>query len=179
MNQQLNDYNSANIVILGISGGNGLGNVNTSKIKKVYGIDANRKYLKVCRDRYPELTGVLELLCCDLNNTNITLPNSDILICNLIIEYLGMDRFLELVKNNKKYINIVSCVIQKNNSNSFVSSSGLESAFEPISTIHHDINADELINAFSKISFNCIKYVDYPLPNGKEFIRMDYGTKID
>lgn len=172
--QQLNDYDHTNTAILGIAGGNGLENIDITTTKKVYGIDINIEYLAMCRERYPQLSNVLELIYCDLNDINIILPFSNILICNLIVEYLGVYKFTELIKNNRENINIVSCVIQKNNNNSFVSSSGLSSEFDPLMSIHNDIDRDELLNSFINTGFQCIKNLVYPLPNGKEFIRIDF-----
>jgi hypothetical protein len=50
----------------------------------------------------------------------------------------------------------------------------LTSAFDPILTIHHDIKGDDLVDEFLKIGFCCKKKMEYPLPNGKEFIRIDF-----
>jgi len=172
--QQLSDYIHNNVVILGIAGGNGLENIDINTTKKVYGIDINSSYLDCCKDRYPKLAGILELICCDLSNTNTILPSSDILICNLIIEYLEADNFVELIKNNSSNVNMVSCVIQKNNNNNFVSSSNLTSALEPILSIHNDIREDHLKDEFLRVGFICKREMEYPLPNGKEFIRIDF-----
>lgn len=176
--EQLNDYVHSKVAILGVAGGNGLEHIDTVNTQKVYGIDVNRQYLDACKTRYPQLNNILEFICCDLNNTDTLLPDSDILICNLIIEYLGENKFVELIRNNKDNLNIVSCVIQRNNKNGFVSNSNLASAFDPILSIHHDIETEKLLNEFSKIGFNCIKKRSYPLPNGKEFIRMDFKENI-
>lgn len=173
--QQLNDYVHKNVTILGVAGGNGLEYVNRASTEKVYGIDINKEYLGMCRMRYPQLDNILELICCDLSDTNTVLPYSNILICNLIIEYLGVNKFIELVKNNRENLNIVSCVIQKNNNNGFVSSSSLTSAFDPLMSIHNDIDRDELLNSFINAGFLCIKNLVYSLPNGKEFIRIDFN----
>ena len=105
--EQLNDYKNTDVTILGIAGGNGLENIDISRTKKVYGIDVNKKYLVICKDRYSDLTTI----------------------------------------------------------------------FDQILPIHHDINADELLNAFKKADFKCMKEMVYPLPNGKEFIRMDFKNE--
>lgn len=175
--QQLFDYNHEIVVILGIAGGNGLENIDIYSTKKVYGIDINTRYLRFCKDRFPQLAGILELISCDLANTSTILPFSDILICNLIIEYLGVDKFIELIDNNRNNVKVVSCVIQKNNNNNFISSSNQTTAFESIHSIHHDIDGDNLVNEFIKLGFSCKKRIDYPLPNGKEFIRLDFIKK--
>jgi hypothetical protein len=148
-------------------------NIDSTSTKNVYGIDINREYLDMCKKRFPQLDNVLELICCDLSDINTVLPFSNILICNLVIEYLGINKFIKLINNNRENINIVSCVIQKNNNNSFISCSSLTSAFDPLMSIHNDIDKDELLNVFLTVGFHCIKGLVYSLPNGKEFIRID------
>ena len=172
--QQISRTDNTNIAILGVAGGNGLCNIDITKTRKVYGIDVNREYLEICKKRYPKLSNVLELICCDLSNPNTILPFSDILICNLIIEYLGVAGFTDLIINNKENINVISCVIQENNNNDFVSSSGLSSAFSPLLSIHNDIDGAELIKSLLKVGFHCTKNSRYPLPNGKNFVQMDF-----
>ncbi len=172
--QQLNDYASTNVVIMGITGGNGLDHIDTGRTKKVYGIDINREYLDICKRRYKQLGSVLELICCDLSDTDVVLPFSNILICNLIVEYLGIDKFIELISNNKEKVEIISCTIQLSNRTGFVSKSSLSSAFEPLMSIQHDIDPEALIQKLLDAGFCCMLKLTYPLPNGKEFIRMDF-----
>lgn len=172
--EQITDYVHTNILIMGVAGGNGLEHIDISTTEKVFGLDVNSQYLDKCKERYPQLTNILELICCDLNNSDAVLPYSDIMISNLIIEYIGANKFVELIRNNKDNVNVISCIIQKNNNNDFVSNSDLTSFLEPLVSIHHDIDAENLLNEFLKIGFKCIKKMYYPLPNGKEFIRIDF-----
>ncbi|AHF07387.1 hypothetical protein [Desulfitobacterium metallireducens] len=173
--EQIENYVHTNVLILGVAGGNGLEHIDISSTEKVFGLDINSQYLDMCKERYPHLTGILELVCCDLNNSDVLLPYSNIMICNLIIEYIGVNKFIELISNNKDNVNVISCVIQKNNNNDFVSNSKLTSSLELLISIHHDIDSENLFNKFLKIGFVCIKKNSYLLPNGKELIRMDFG----
>lgn len=172
--EQINDYIHKNVLILGVAGGNGLEHMDISSTEKIFGLDINSQYLNTCKERYLQLTDILELVCCDLNNSEIVLPYSDIMICNLIIEYIGVNKFLDLIRNNYENINVISCIIQKNNNIDFVSNSNLASSLDLLVAIHHDIDAINLLNEFLKIGFKCINNMSYPLPNGKEFIRMDF-----
>jgi len=174
--QQLTRYKHSKVAILGIAAGNGLENIDRNSTEKVYGFDVNSKYLDICKQRYLHFEDILELICCDLSDVQTKLPNTNILICNLIIEYLGIENFVKLIRNNKKNVEIISSVIQKNNNSCFVSSSNLYSAFDPILTIHNDINDRNLIDAFEEIEFDCIQKEMYPLPNGKELIRIDFSN---
>lgn len=171
--QQLADYSPSAVAILGVAGGNGLDKINKDMTKKVYCIDVNRKYLDACKSRYSYLGEILEFICCDLGSNEAILPLSDLHICNLIIEYLGEEKFARLVLNSRDNVNIVSCVIQKNNDVSFVSPTEQASAFEPIMSVHKDIDEKILMEALCDIGFNCIKNKRYELPNGKEFLRLD------
>lgn len=172
--EQINDYIHTNVLILGVAGGNGLEYIDILSTEKIFGLDINSQYLDICKERFPQLSDILELVCCDLNNSEILLPYSDIVICNLIIEYIGVNKFVELIKNNYKNVNIISCIIQKNNGNDFVSNSNLASSLDQLVAIHHDIDAINLLNEFIKIGFKCINKMSYALPNGKEFIRIDF-----
>jgi len=172
--EQIKDYVHTNVLILGIAGGNGLEHIDISSTEKIFGLDINSQYLDMCEERYPHLTDILELVCCDLNNSDVVLPYSNIMICNLIIEYIRVNKFVELIRNNKDNINVISCIIQKNNNNDFVSNSNLSSSLELLVSIHHDIDTENLLNEFLKLGFKCIKKMPYPLPNGKAFIRIDF-----
>lgn len=176
--QQLTDYNPSTIAILGVAGGNGLDKINNEITEKVYCIDVNRKYLDVCKSRYTNLLGILEFVCCDLSSIDTVLPFSDIHICNLIIEYLGEEKFAKLILNSIDNVHIVSCVIQKNNEISFVSPTNQALEFQPIMSIHNDIDGKKLTEVLCDINFNCIKNTCYELPNGKKFLRMDFQKVI-
>ncbi len=172
--EQLTDYNSTTVSILGIAGGNGLDIINNAVMKKIYCIDVNGKYLEAVKIRYSCLLDVLEFICCDLTNNDVILPVSDLYICNLIIEYLGIETFAKLLKRSWYNMNKVSCVIQKNNAIDFVSPTNDAAAFNPILSIHHDIHENNLIRALEVIGLTCINRKNYSLPNNKEFIRMDF-----
>lgn len=157
-----------------MAGGNGLDNIDILITQKVYAVDINKNYLDICKERYQNLGSTLETLCVDLTDDAMVLPYTNLLICNLIIEYIGENEFISIIDKNKINIDVVSCVIQKNNDNSFISNSELNSHFEPILFIHHDIDENKLKHLFSTIKFSCVKDKKYILPNGKEFIRMDF-----
>lgn len=173
--EQLQDNDQSLVGILGAASGNGLLNIDLSQTQRVYAIDINEKYLKVCKERYSGLGDTLETLKLDLSDAKVVLPSTKLLICNLIIEYLGEEQFISMIDRNKDKLGVVSCVIQRNLNNSFVSTSELTSHFDPIVSIHHDINENKLKFLFLSIGFKCIKHKEYTLPNGKEFIRLDFS----
>lgn len=100
------------VMILGIAGGNGLEHVVGRGFKRVYGVDINPDYLQQCKKRYPQLDGVLECICADLTISDTVLPHADLLIANLLIEYIGYECFCRTVTQVRP--RCVSCVIQIN-----------------------------------------------------------------
>ena len=174
MKEQFQDNKHENVGVLGVAGGNGLNNIDISNVRKVFAIDVNREYLNVCRERYDYMGEILETICRDINDKEFCFPKTDLIVCNLIIEYIREEQFVAIVERNKENIKLISCVIQDNEKNSFVSDSEYSSHFTPITSINHDINDNKLKNLFAKIGFNCIKTKNYNLPNNKSFIRMDF-----
>lgn len=172
---QIYKYKISTIAILGIAGGNGLEFIDNSQIKTVYGIDINQNYLDVCKEKYKNLKDCLVLKKLDLSNLSNDLPKVDIVIANLFIEYIGIDIFIkQLSKNLPQY---VSCVIQKNSDDNFVSDSPYLKAFDEISLLHKDIEKTSLVKAMSTIGYSLILSEEYLLPNMKKFIRLDFVNK--
>lgn len=168
---QLNTYKVKTAMILGIAGGNGLEHAN--HLDKVYGVDVNPQYLQKCMDRYPQLEGVLETICVDLLCDNLQLPNAELLVANLLIEYIGYECFQKVVGHVKpKYI---SCVIQINTDDSFVSDSPYLHVFDCLEEVHHQMEEQELVRCMQKIGYQKGKIEERKLPNGKKFVRIDFA----
>ncbi|KQO00615.1 hypothetical protein ASF12_17785 [Paenibacillus sp. Leaf72] len=113
--------------------------------KKIYGFDINKDYLNACQKRYSYMGNTLELVHCDICDPTFTLPKTDLLIANLIIEYVGDASFVSLINQNRNQVEVVSCTIQKNQADSFVSQSNYISAFDPLLSIAHDVDAKKII----------------------------------
>lgn len=175
MKEQIDRYPICSLSILGIAGGNGLEHVNSYKIKQVYGIDINNSYLEVCKGRYPYLSDVFIGMCIDLSNPKESLPESELVIANLFIEYVGLDIFTSKLK--EAHPNYVSCVIQENRENQFVSNSPYEDSLNTLANIHIVINKEELISSMKKIKYIPTLIEEYHLPNGKLFHRIDFELK--
>ena len=121
-------------MILGIAGGNGLEHIQKDRFDKIYGIDINSFYLQTVVQRYSELNSLLECLCIDLLNETDKLPKVDMVIANLLIEYIGYDCFQKaIVQTSPKY---VSCIIQINMEDSWVSDSPYLHAFDGLEQVH-------------------------------------------
>jgi hypothetical protein len=172
MHDQLDRYDVSTAMILGVAGGNGLEHIDADKYEVVYGVDVNAKYLETCRQRYSHLETHFKVLCLDLTDLSLSLPKSDLVIADLVIEYIGYDAFAcHIQRVCPKYISVV---IQVNRGDGFVSDSPYLQAFDRVAEIHHQIEGAELVSILDGIGYSCILSEEYPLPNGKLFLRYDF-----
>lgn len=173
MKKQFGDYPVRTATVLGIAGGNGLEHVSTDKFEKVYGVDINEEYLKAVKERYKDLSGILECLHIDLISECGKLPHSDLVIANLLIEYIGYEAFQKAVKRiDPKY---VSCVIQINTGDAqWVSNSPYLHAFDRLDEVHCQMEENALIASMKDTGYRIILNESDPLPNGKALQRIDF-----
>ena len=177
MKSQFEDYPVDTVMILGIAGGNGLEHIDIKKYKKVYGVDINELYLQETQKRYSNLSDILQCLHLDIVCETEKLPQSQLLVANLLIEYIGYDAFVRAVNIiNPEYI---SCVIQINTDEEmWVSDSPYIHAFDGLDEIHHQMESDVLNEKMNSIGFKLILQDMTELPNSKALVRQDYQKMI-
>ena len=172
MKGQFDSYDVSSVAIFGIAGGNGLEHIEKDRFKRIYGIDINSSYLKAVAERYSQLDGLLECLCINLINEADKLPEADMVIANLLIEYIGYECFQKAVKRvNPKY---VSCIIQINMEDNWVSDSPYLHVFDGLEQVHHQMEEHELEKAMLEIDYHAIRTLEHMLPNGKKLVQMDF-----
>lgn len=173
MKDQFDSYPVSTAMVLGIAGGNGLEHVSPDKFEKVYGVDINEEYLKAVKERYKDLAGILECLHIDLISECGKLPHSELVIANLLIEYIGYEAFQKAVKRiDPKY---VSCVIQINTGDAqWVSDSPYLHAFDRLDEVHCQMEENALITSMKDTGYRIILNESDPLPNGKALQRIDF-----
>lgn len=177
MKKQFELYPVHKMMILGIAGGNGLEHIQKNQFYKIYGVDVNAHYLHVVSQRYNDLGDMLECLCVDLLNERQKLPHADMIIANLLIEYIGYDCFQDVIKQVKP--KIVSCIIQVNAEETWVSQSPYLHVFDILEDVHYQIEEKELKETMNHIHYQLIHTQDYLLPNGKKLLQMDYEKQIN
>ena len=173
MRDQFEAYPVSTAMVLGIAGGNGLEHVRRDKYQTVYGVDINEDYLKVVADRFSDLSGVLKCLKIDLISEAEKLPHAELLIANLLIEYIGYDAFKAAVR--KAAPSYVSCVIQINtDEEQWVSDSPYLHAFDRLDEVHHQMEETALASAMADIGYLFLSQSREDLPNGKALVRLDF-----
>ncbi len=172
MKGQFTAYPVPKIMILGIAGGNGLEHIPKDKFARIYGVDINTSYLQTVIRRYPELIGCLECLCINLIDETDKLPKAEFLIANLLVEYIGYDCFQKAVKQvQPRY---VSCIIQINADDGWVSDSPYIHVFDKLDEVHHQVEEDLLAQALESIGYKKVAQNEKALPNGKKLVQLDF-----
>lgn len=172
MKEQLDIYSVSSVMIFGIAGGNGLEYIQKGRFKKVYGIGINSSYLQSVKQRYSDLDGFLECLCINLIDEADKLPKADMVIANLLIEYIGYECFQDAIRQvSPKY---VSCIIQINMEDNWVSDSPYLHVFDGLEQVHHQMEEQALEKSMSEIDYHAIRTLEHMLPNGKKLVQMDF-----
>ncbi|MGN1397330.1 MAG: class I SAM-dependent methyltransferase [Streptococcus gallolyticus] len=176
MNQMMKgqlDYPVSSVMILGVAGGNGLEHIQKTRFKKVYGVDVNQHYLDQTAERYADLADILDCRRVDLTADLANLPRSELVIANLLIEYIGYSSFQKIIqKVAPKY---VSCIIQQNpQKDVWVSDSPYLHSFDCLDSVHHQIETSKLTETMSNIGYIKIKTSCYRLPDKKVLIQLDF-----
>ena len=174
MKDQFYTYPVQSVMILGVAGGNGLEHIDGRILNKVYGVDINRDYLDTCASRFPELQGILNTIHADLTKQANELPYADLIVANLVVEYVSYECFRKVVKQIAPQY--VSCIIQINLDTSFVSNSPYLHAFDRLEEVHHPMEETALIEAMAQIGYKKKMQTDEDLPNGKKLVRMDFAS---
>ena len=172
LKEQLETPDIQNGMILGIAGGAGLEDVKQGQLNKLYGLDINKDFLMKCKARFGHLEPMLELVNIDLMREDCNLPKTDLLICNLVAEYIGYDALLRSVL--KSQAKVASVVIQLNKQHNFVSDSPYLKNFQRLDEVHCLMEEEVLIKKFVQIDFVKKSKKTWELPNGKQLIRLEF-----
>ncbi|MDR7159683.1 hypothetical protein [Arthrobacter sp. BE255] len=176
--EQLADYRPRAVGVLGVAGGNGLDLVDPETVQAVYGYDINPAYLDVCRTRYEPVFGDrLHLVECAIG-PSLVLETTDLLIANLIVEYVGEREFAAFAAKNRASIKVLSCVTQLNNAAGLVSKTEFSDSFDGLASIATDIVTGRFADAMVEGGFEAVKERTYPLPNGKLLCRQDFRSPL-
>ena len=172
MKEQFEAYPVHTAMVLGVAGGNGIEHVRPEKYRAVYCVDINEEYLQAVKERYARQPAV-QCLRADLSEEADRLPAAELVIANLLIEYIGYPAFTEVIR--KVSPEYVSCVIQINtDEKNWVSDSPWLHAFDALDRVHHQMGEDALTAAMKEAGYTGILRTAEALPNGKALVRLDY-----
>ncbi len=174
MREQLGAFPAESVMIFGVAGGNGLEYIRTDQFRAVYGVDINAAYLAETARRYPAPAGVLTCLRIDLTRETDALPHAELVIADLLVEYIGCACFQRAVQRvQPRY---VSCVIQIDAEDGWVSDSPYLHVFDGLDRVHRPVTPAALACAMAECGYRQAAAAAEPLPNGKQLMRMDFAA---
>ena len=119
------------------------------------------------------MSGRLHCLRLDLITDAEKLPQAELLLADLLIEYIGYGAFQRAVRQAAPAY--VSCVIQINaDAGEWVSDSPYLHAFDGLDAVHHQIAEQPLNEVMREIGYTGVLRDAEPLPNGKSLLRLDF-----
>ena len=173
MKSQFGSYPVETAMVLGVAGGNGLEHVDKNKYRTVYGVDINKEYLRAVEERYADISDLFKCLHVDISKDAGRLPQAQLVIANLLIEYIGYEAFQKAIRQVDP--EVVSCVIQINtDEKQWVSDSPYLHAFDGLDAVHHQMEETALTAAMQEIGYDPVLQESESLPNGKALVRLDY-----
>ena len=177
MASQFEDFPVKTAVVLGVAGGNGLEHIDLDKYDTVYGVDINEDYLKEVYKRHEDKKKALRCLRLDIINEADKLPRAELVIANLLVEYIGYDAFKNAIKKiDPEY---VSVGIQINtDENAWVSDSPYLHAFDRLDEVHHQMEEQAMTECLKEIGYKKTGSFRDDLPNGKALVRLDYKKEL-
>lgn len=170
--EQVSEHCFKKIGIIGIGCGNGLEHIKTDTV--VYGYDINRNFLNECQNLYGNLGYNLILRNIDLTLKEIKINTCDILIFNLVVEYIGKYNFIHIInKSRPSYISVVlQITCGKDNA---ISDSPYKNIFNNVSTIRTEVLPQDLTSMLELIGYQSQYSKTYEINSFKSFIRIDYS----
>ena len=173
MARQFDAYPVKTAVVLGVAGGNGLEHASKDKYETVYGVDINERYLEAVKERFKDRLDLIKCLKVDIISEAEKLPQAELVIADLFVEYVGYEAFAKALKKIEP--EFVSVVIQINtDENSWVSDSPYLHAFDGLDEVHHQMEDGALTECLKAAGFEKILTEREDLPNGKALLRLDY-----
>lgn len=169
--EQVTEFKGSVIGILGIGCGNGIEHVKQKTT--IYGYDINTSFLNSCKSKYKEKDVNLILNKIDLMDRNANIHSCELLICNLVLEFIGIYNFLRIV--NKCRPEMISVVLQMTiNKENEISKSPYKDIFQNVSSILKEIYPQEFTCLLDIIDYRLVNSMIFNLNQYKHFIRMDF-----
>ena len=163
------EFEPAAVVVLGCATGNGFERVRPERVRRLVGLDINREYLDLCRERCAKTIPGLELTCEDIVSFELEPRSMDFIHAALFLEYVDPAIVIEKASRWLKSRGIFATVLQlPSESCGTVSDTGFTSlkALEPVITL---VEPGHLERILQRYGFSRVKSARETLGSGKEF----------
>lgn len=171
--EQYQNYLPKKLAYLGIGPGNGLEHMHPEITDTIYGLDINQEFLAVCKQRFASKFKDLILVPIDLNVGYYTEDRVNLIIANLVLEFVDYERFAMQLDLLAFSGTVASIIFQVKNSAGVVSNSGV-TALQVLSGFSQEVSEETLEKSMTKKLFSIVKRQELMLLDGKVFVRVDY-----
>ncbi|NTW84105.1 MAG: methyltransferase domain-containing protein [Chlorobiaceae bacterium] len=170
---QYEDYLPETLLYIGICTGNGLEHLRPEVTRTVYGIDINEHFLKLCTARYAGSISSLQTRCLDLNHAYFSESTVDLVVVNLVLEFIDSERFIGQLRQVMKKGTVVSIVFQIRHDAPQISSSGVK-AMDVLSGFKREVDREFLEKQLYMAGLVRIREQSRIMGDGKELVRIDF-----
>ena len=163
------EFEPAAVAVLGCATGNGFERVRPERVRRLVGLDINREYLDLCRERYAKRIPGLEFTCEDIVSFELEPRAMDFIHAALFLEYVDPAIVIEKASRWLKSRGIFATVLQlPSESCGAVSDTGFTSlkTLEPVITL---VEPEQLERILQRHGFSRVKSARKALESGKEF----------
>lgn len=108
----IEELRPVHLAVLGCATGNGFEHIDPGITRKVTGIDINRRYLNVLRERFSAKIPDLELIGADLGSCDYEPESFDLVYCALVLEYVDPGPLIQKVAGWLRPEGILAVLLQ-------------------------------------------------------------------
>jgi hypothetical protein len=122
--------------------------------------------------RNPHLKGALECICLDMETEFEKLPWADLVIANLVTEYIGYQGLMNVIRQVRP--EYVTCILETDSEGN-TGTSYCTKVFPQLERVSKRVCCSDLERALDRIGYNSIKTEQHKLPGGNMLVRIDFA----
>jgi ubiquinone/menaquinone biosynthesis C-methylase UbiE len=165
----LAEFEPRAVAVLGCATGNGFERVEAGRIRRLVGLDINREYLELCRERHAEKIPGLELACEDVVSFELEPRSVDFVHAALFLEYVDPALVIEKASRWLKSRGTFATVLQlPSDSCGTVSDTGFTS-LKTLEPVIHLVEPGYLERILQRRGFSRVRSGRETLEGGKDF----------
>ena len=162
--------NIKNLSIIGLGKlGSSMVGAFASRGFNVIGVDINKNYLDLCKERFSGKLSHMKLICSDLNEFEFISVKMDVVHAALIFEYLDVEKLLQKISTWLKPNGYLSVVLQLESRTSAAISETEFQSLKLLSPIHNLIDPKKFSKMCFEFGFKEMEGYEVSLPGEKKF----------
>jgi SAM-dependent methyltransferase len=169
MASALTEYTPMSLTVIGCTTGNGFEHINTTRTRRVVGIDINPDYLKILKTRFGGRIPHLELLKADITAPDFWIDPVSMVFAALVFEYVDVLCALRSIFRCLITGGIFLAVLQEPSTESAPVTATRYKSLELLSPIMNLVSPMEFSNMCGRVGFQEISTDTISLKKGKAF----------